>query len=98
VYGKTIENKRKRTNVNVVTSEKSAINLIRKPTIKEIITIDEDLSLYRMKKTAVLLDKPIYVGSAILDYAKLIMLQIHYDFFKTKYGSKARLCYTDTGK
>ena len=98
VYGKQIENKRNRQNMNLVFTEKSALNLIRKPTIQQIIPVDEDLSLYKMKKTAVKLDRPIHVGAAILDFAKLIMYEIHYKYFKTKYDDKAKLVYTDTGE
>ena len=47
-------------------------------------------------RRCVLLNKPIYVGFAILEVSKLIMYKFHYDFIVPKYGSSARLCFTDT--
>jgi len=96
IYGKQLENKRGRENIIMVFDETSALNLIRKPTIKEIIPIDEDLSLYKMKRKSVKLDSPKIVGACILDYAKLLMYEIYYKFYKAKYGENVKLVYTDT--
>ena len=49
-----------------------------------------------MKKTEVKMNKPIYLGQAILDISKILMYEFWYDYIKPKYGDKARLCYTDT--
>ena len=49
-----------------------------------------------MKKTEVKMNKPIYLGQAILDISKTLMYEFWYDYIKPKYGDKARLCYTDT--
>ena len=37
-----------------------------------------------------------YLGMSILDISKMIMYKFWYDYFKPKYGDKAKLCYTDT--
>ena len=47
-------------------------------------------------KPVVLLNKPIYVGMAILDLSKLHMYKFYYDVLKTKYNDKIKLAYTDT--
>ena len=38
-----------------------------------------------------------YLGMSILDISKMIMYKFWYDYFKPRYGDKAKLCYTDTG-
>ena len=49
-----------------------------------------------MKKTEVKMNKPVYLGQAILDISKTLMYEFWYDYIKPKYGDKARLCYMDT--
>ena len=49
-----------------------------------------------MKKVEVKMNKPIYLGQAILDISKTLMYEFWYDYNKPKYGDKARLCYMDT--
>ena len=49
-----------------------------------------------MKKTEVKMNKPIYLGQAILDITKILIYEFWYDYIKLKYGDKARLCYMDT--
>ena len=49
-----------------------------------------------MKKTRVKMNKPLYLGMSILDISKTLMYKFWYDYFKPKYGDRAKLCYTDT--
>ena len=49
-----------------------------------------------MKKTEVKMNKPIYLGQAVLHIRKTLMYEFWYDYIKLEYGDKARLCYTDT--
>ena len=49
-----------------------------------------------VKKTEVKMNKPIYLGQAILDITKILIYEFWYDYIKLKYGDKARLCYMDT--
>lgn len=42
------------------------------------------------------LNKPVYVGQAVLDLSKLHMYDFWYSHIKKLYGEKAQLCYTDT--
>ena len=49
-----------------------------------------------MRKVEVRMNKPIYLGQAILDISKTLMFEFWYDYIKPKYGDKLRLCYMDT--
>ena len=49
-----------------------------------------------MKKTKVYMNKPVYVGQAVLDLSKTLMYEFWYDYIKPKYGDKVKLCYMDT--
>ena len=49
-----------------------------------------------MKKTEVKMNKPIYLGQAILDISKTLMYEFWYDYIKPKYEDKARALYMDT--
>ena len=42
------------------------------------------------------MNKPIYLGMSKLDISKTLMYEFQYDYFKPKYGDKAKLCYTNT--
>lgn len=98
VFGKTMENVRNRVNVKFVTNQRSYDLLVRKPTYKRNVLISEENELtgVEMSKTEVKLDKPIYLGFAILEYSKLLMQRFHYGYIKPKYGNKATLLFTDT--
>ena len=44
------------------------------------------------------MNKPIYLGQAVLDLSKTLMFDFWYDYLKPMYGDKIRLCYTDTDR
>ena len=96
VFGKTIENIRKRQNVILVDDRKLANKLSSKPNFDPATIFDENLLAVHMKKTEVYFNKPIYVGQAILDLSKTLMFDFHYNYIRKKYGNKAELLFTDT--
>ena len=49
-----------------------------------------------MRKTQMLMTKPVYLGLSILDLNKTVMYQFWYDYVKPKYGENAKLCCMDT--
>ena len=65
VFGKTIENIRKRQNVILVDDRKLAKKLSSKPNFERLTIFDKNLVAVHMKKTEVYFNKPIYVGQAI---------------------------------
>ena len=41
------------------------------------------------------MNKPIYLGMSVLDISKTLMYEFWYEYFKPKYGDRAKLCYAD---
>ena len=96
VFGKTIENIRKRQDIKLVDNRKKALKLSRKPNFERAVIFDKNLVAIHMQKTDVFFNKPVYVGQAILDLSKTLMFDFHYNYIKPKYGNKAELLFTDT--
>ena len=48
-----------------------------------------------MGKIKVVMNKPVYLGQAILDLSKIVMYEFHYDYMKPKFKDP-QLCYMDT--
>ena len=96
VFGKTMENVKNRMDLHLTTNHENAVKWFSKINLKNVQSYD-GLYLIETYKKAIVYDKPIYVGTSILDLAKLCMMQFHFDvidteFFKNKY----QLIYSDT--
>ena len=95
-YGKTMENVRNHRDIRVITINKRRSILASEPNYHSTKYISKDLLIMEMKKTEVRMNKPIYLGQAILVISKTLMYEFWYDYIKPKYEDKARLCYMDT--
>ena len=95
-FGKTMENLRKRVDVRLVTDERKLLKLVSKPTYVSTKIFNENLVAIHKIKETLTLNKPAYVGMCVLDLSKTLMYDFHYNYIKAKYGSKARLLFTDT--
>ena len=96
VFGKTIENIRKHRDIKLVTIGKKRSKLDSEPNYHTINLISEDLSIIKMKKTKVKMNKPIYLGLSILEISKILMYEFWYDYMKPNYDNNVKLCYMDT--
>ena len=96
VFGKTMENIRNRVNVKLVDSGEQFKKLVAKPNYNSRKIFNENLVSVHMKKTSLTMNKPVYLGMSILDLSKTVMYDFHYRYIKPKYGSKAKLLFTDT--
>ena len=96
VFGKTMENIRNRVNVKLVDSGEQFKKLAAKPNYNSRKIFNENLVSVHMKKTSLTMNKPVYLGMSILDLSKTVMYDFHYKYIKPKYGSKAKLLFTDT--
>ena len=96
VFGKTMENVRNHRDIKIVTASKQRSITASEPNYHSTKYISKDLLIMEMNKVEVKMNKPIYLGQAILDISKTLMYEFWYDYIKPKYGDKARLCYMDT--
>ena len=78
LFGKTMEDVRKRLNYKLVTDEDKFEKLARSPFFHDRDIITEDIVGVHMLKSKVTLDKPVFVGQAVLDYSKLEMYNLFY--------------------
>ena len=96
VFGKTMENVRNHQDVKLVHNPKQFKKLTAKLNFKSFKIFTEDLTAVHMAKQDILLNKPTYVGMAILDISKTFMYKFHYNHIKSTYGSRAALLMIDT--
>ena len=91
-----MENIRKHRNIKLVTNRETYLKTVMKPNFKSGVLFGENLMGCEMGKIKVKMNKPIYLGQAILDLSKIVMYKFHYNYMKPKYGENLKLCYMDT--
>ena len=84
VFGKTMENIRKHRNIKLVNNEEEYLKNVMKPNFKSGTLLGPDLMGCEMGKVRVVMNKPVYLGQAILDLSKTRMYEFHYDYMKCK--------------
>ena len=88
VFGKTMENFRKRINVKLVNNAKDYVRYISKPSfVSQKIVSNNSVGIHEIKPVLTL-NKPVYVGFSILDLSRLLMYEFHYKFIKSKCDGK----------
>jgi hypothetical protein len=78
LFGKTMEDVRKREDYRLVNSAEKLNKLAAKPNFDDHFIFNDSLVLVHMRKTKVVLNKPIYIGQCVLDNSKLIMYELWY--------------------
>ena len=96
VFGKTMENIRKRVDVRLVTDENKLLKWVSKPSYVSSKILNENLVVVNKIKETLTLNRPVYVGMCILDWSKTLMYDFHYNSIKNKYEDKAKLLFTGT--
>ena len=94
VFGKTMENLRKRISVKLINNAKDYVKCITKPSFVSQKIFSKNFVAIHEIKAILTLNKPIYVGFSILDFSTLLMHEIHYKYIKSKFDVK--LLFTDT--
>jgi hypothetical protein len=95
IYGKTCENLTKRTDIKLVTSKETCEKLINKPHCRRFQVFTPELAAVELQKIKCLINKPTYVGFAVLELSKLHMYKFHYDRMRVWYPT-CELLFTDT--
>ena len=93
---KTMENTREHRNNKLATTERRRNYLVSEPNYHTTKFFTENLLATKMRKTQILKNKPVYLGLSILDLSKTVMYEFWFDYVKSKYGEKAKLCYVST--
>lgn len=97
LFGKSIENIRKRKNVELVNSQKRLDKFISKPNFQNSIILYEHLCAVELSNEKLLFNKPIYIGFTVLELSKLHIYDFNYFVFRNFYINEVvNLMYLDT--
>jgi hypothetical protein len=104
LYGKMLQNKSRQCNLTPYTDSEKFTKAASKGRARDfhIVQMDSEGSPYffglveTARRGGPVLDTPRAAGFTILELSRLVMLRLHYGFFKELYGEKARLLMTDT--
>ena len=99
VFGKTLENLRKRITLKLTSNEYIYIYTKHAARANFISgkMLNENLFAINKIKEELVLNRPVYVGMVILDLSKLLMYDFHYNNMLKNYDRKnIKLMFTDT--
>ena len=82
---------RKHRDTKLVTTERRVNCFVSEPNYHATKFFTKHLLAIEMKKTQILMNKPVYLLLLILETSKILMYQFWYDYVKLKYGEKAKL-------
>ena len=96
VFGKTMENLRNRVDVKIVRDwENGKIRkLLSSPSFDRFTIFGNDMAGIHMRKTKLVLNKPVYTGMTILENSKILMYGFYYNHLKARYGHRTVSCST----
>ena len=93
VFGKTMENLRKRISVKVINNSKDYARCVSKPNFISQKIFSKNFVAIHQIKSVLIINKPICAGFSISDLSKLLMCKLHYEYIQNKFN--ARLLFTD---
>jgi hypothetical protein len=96
VFGKTMENLRKRVDVKLMVDGDKLKKMVASPSFVRAKVLSGGLVAVKKVKEVLLLNKPAYIGMSILDISKTLMYDFHYNHIRKLYGNRAKLLFTDT--
>ena len=99
LYGKTVENLRKRLNLRLCNNATKLMTYTSKASFRKSIKIDDDLISVLLNKENIFLNRPSYIGQAILDLSKLCMHELKYKIlakYEARFKCKISIVAGDT--
>ena len=96
LFGKTIENPEKRTKVKLCCSQRELEKNVGHFSFKCSKIINKNLVGVEMKNSFVKMNKPFYVGNAVLELSKFHIYNFHYNVMKPVFDDRIQLLYMDT--
>ena len=75
VFEKTMENMRKHRDIKLVTTERRRNYLVSEPNYHTTKFFTENLLVTEMKKTQLVMNKPVYLGLSVLELSKILMYE-----------------------
>ena len=94
VFGKTLENLRKRMSIKLINNAKDYVKCISKPSFVSQKIFRRNFVAIHDIKPVLMLNKSVYVGFSILDLSKLLAYEFQYKYIQSKFDAK--LLFTDT--
>lgn len=95
VFGKTMENVKNRIDLKLTLDPKYAIKYFSKFNFKDSRYF-KGLFLIEMFRAEIQYNKPVYVGTSVLDLSKLCMMDFHYNTIHKNFENNYNLIYSDT--
>ena len=83
---------RKHRSIKLVTTERRRNYLVSQPKCHTTKFFSENLLAIEMRKTQIIMNKPVYLGLSILDLSKTVTYKFWCDYVKLKYDENAKLC------
>jgi len=99
LYGKTVENLKKRINMRICNTEEKLLASTSKPQFSRSMKVAEDLIAVQLLRDVICLDRPSYIGQAVLDLSKLRMYQLQYndlEIFRKRFNCELNIVAGDT--
>ena len=84
IYGKIMENLRKRINIRLIVNTKDYKKYVSRPSFVSQKIFSENFVAIHVNEPVLTINTPIYVALSIFDLSNLLMYDFHYKYIKNK--------------
>ena len=96
LFGKTMERPENKSQIKFINQIDTYEKYVSKLNFKQLKIIQPDLVSLQMTYPVFKVLKPFYIGAVILELAKYLMYDFHYNIMKKHFKNNIELIYTDT--